>query len=201
MARRERRHYFRYILEARRIRVPISSRADYESYLAADLRAHGLDRYRLWHHLSRPTLRFQRTLRYVEYVLNCRRSKAWRPYVLFQRLRLLRAGVRLGFEIPPNVFGPGLCIVHCGTITVSGLARVGSNCRIHPGTCLGQHEGGAPVLGDEVYIGPGAKLYGGIRLGNRVSVGANSVVNKSFGDSSIVAGVPAGIVGNTVPPA
>ena len=174
--------------------MPIASRAEYKSYLRADLRAHGLDRFTIWHRLSRPTLVFQRTLRYVEYVHNCRQNPLWRPFVLFQRLRLLRAGVRLGFEIPPNVFGPGLCIVHWGTITVSGLARVGANCRLHPGTCLGQHEGAAPTLGDDVYIGPGAKLYGGIKLGNRVSVGANSVVNKSFGDGAVIAGVPAVIV-------
>jgi serine O-acetyltransferase len=176
---------------------PISSKAEYKSYLEADLRAHGLARFTVWNRLSRPTLTFQRTLRYVEYVFNCRRGVLWKPYVLFQRLRLLRAGVRLGFEIPPNVFGPGLCIVHCGTITVSGLAKVGSNCRLHPGTCLGQHEGGAPILGDHVYVGPGAKLYGGIRLGNHVSVGANAVVNKSFADGAIVAGVPGVVVGNS----
>jgi serine O-acetyltransferase len=177
--------------------VPISSREEYRSYLAADLRAHGLATFTAWHHFSRPTLAFQRTLRYVEYVYNCKRGAIWKPYVLYQRLRLLRAGVRLGFEIPPNVFGPGLCIVHCGTITVSGLAKVGRDCRLHPGTCLGQHEGGAPTLGDNVYVGPGAKLYGGIRLGNRVSVGANAVVNRSFGDGAIIAGVPAAVVGNS----
>ena len=54
-----------------------------------------------------------------------------------------------------------------------------------------------PTLGDYVYIGPGAKLYGNISIGSRVAVGANAVVNKSFGDDVTLAGIPARIVSHT----
>lgn len=50
----------------------------------------------------------------------------------------------------------------------------------------------APTIGDNVYIGPGAKIYGGIQLGNNIAIAANSSVNKSFEENSIlIAGSPA----------
>lgn len=40
--------------------------------------------------------------------------------------------------------------------------------------------GGVPVLGDNVYIGPGAKIFGKVQIADGCKVGANAVVNKSF---------------------
>src|SRR5262249_24971887 len=116
--------------------MPINSRAEYKQYLAADLAAHGLNKFRAWHRLSRPTLRYQRRLRYVEYLTNCRPGKLWKPYVLFQHWRLRKLGLLMGFDIAPNVFGPGLNIVHWGTIMVGPDARVGANCQIMPSTSI-----------------------------------------------------------------
>ena len=98
--------------------------------------------------------------------------------------------IKLGLTIPKNVFGPGLCIVHHGTVVVSEKAQVGRFCRIHPGTCIGDYNG-APILGDYVYIGPGAKLFGDIHIGNNVAIGANAVVNSSFEDTQTIGGIPA----------
>ncbi|ENV71570.1 hypothetical protein F946_02929 [Acinetobacter johnsonii ANC 3681] len=53
---------------------------------------------------------------------------------------------------------------------------------------------GIPVIGDNVYISAGARILGGITIGNNVIVGANSVVVKDVPDNSIVAGVPAKII-------
>ena len=61
---------------------------------------------------------------------------------------------------------------------------------------IGAYEGGAPVIGDNVYIGPGAKIFGDITIGNNVSIGANAVVNRSFPDNVIIAGVPAKVIKN-----
>ena len=47
-----------------------------------------------------------------------------------------------------------------------------------------------PVLGDFIFIGPGAKLFGEIKIGNGVRVGANAVVNKSVADGKTVFGCP-----------
>ena len=49
-----------------------------------------------------------------------------------------------------------------------------------------------PILGDNVYIAPGAKIFGNIRIPNNTAIGANSVVNKSFEkEHTIIAGIPA----------
>ncbi len=102
--------------------------------------------------------------------------------------------MKLGFTIHPNVFGPGLSIAHWGTIVVNTAVRIGMNCRIHPGTSLGELRGGAPTLGHDCYIGPGAKLFGPIILGDRVQIGANAVVNRSFPSDTLLVGIPAAAV-------
>jgi serine O-acetyltransferase len=116
----------------------------------------------------------------------------------YYRYRLKRLGAFLGFSIPPNVFGPGLCIAHIGPIVVNSAARVGANCRIHVcvniGTAAG-HEFQAPKLGSNCYIGPGVKMYGDIIIGDDVAFGANSVVNKSFPDGHCsLGGIPAKVI-------
>jgi len=49
-------------------------------------------------------------------------------------------------------------------------------------------------LGNNVYIGPGAKLFGSITVGNNVAVGANAVVNTNIPDNVTVGGIPAKII-------
>ena len=71
-----------------------------------------------------------------------------------------------------------------------------ANCRIHPSTSIGDYNG-APTIGDNVYIGPGAKLYGPIAIGSNVAVAANAVVNTSVPDNCTVGGIPAHILSNT----
>lgn len=105
----------------------------------------------------------------------------------------------LGFTIPLNVFGPGLCIAHRGTIVINKNVRVGENCRIHACTNIGSNrdETAAPQIGKNVYIGPGAKIFGNIIIADDIAIGANSVVNKSFYEKGIsIAGVPAKKINN-----
>lgn len=171
----------------------IRSKADYSAFLREDLRAHGLDSWRPYYRLTRPTLHFQRLLRRVEYLQN---SKCIIGRILFvyARVRLARNSVRLGISIPPGVFGRGLSIAHYGSIVVNDGARVGKYCRIHSATNIGTFAGSAPVIGDYVYIGPGAVIYGGVTLGNEIAVGANAVVGKSFVGPATLGGVPARII-------
>jgi serine O-acetyltransferase len=53
---------------------------------------------------------------------------------------------------------------------------------------------GYPILGDNVYIGPGAKIIGGIKIGNNVAIGANCVVTKNIPDNSVVVGIPGRVI-------
>ncbi len=143
-----------------------------------------------------PIVRFQIALRVYEYLVN---SGSKFARVLFS-FYFRRVSIRLGFSIPPNVFGPGLCIVHYGTIVVSPHARVGRNCRLHAGVNIGGKAGFysileasmlSPSIGSGCYIGPGAKIFGPVTLGKSCTIGANAVVNRSFGPNSTLVGVPA----------
>ena len=172
----------------------ITDRQTYREYVKDDLKAYGLTHVGFYNYWWMDCLRFQLRLRRIEYLHNTAGHNPlkgmWRFVLEVVNHRL---ATRLGFTIPKNVFGPGLHIVHYGTIVVHPDARVGRNCRLHPSTSIGDYNG-VPRLGDNVYIGPGAKIYGPVTLGENVAVGANAVVNKSFGSNVTLGGVPARIV-------
>jgi len=174
----------------------ITDKATYLYYIERDLKAYQLDKLSFYNYIWMDCLRFQRRLRKIEYLHNVH-SKSFfcRMHLFFLEVINHQLGVRLGLSIPKNVFGAGLCIVHYGTIVVSPKAKVGENCRIHPSTCIGEYNG-APTLGNNVYIGPGAKLFGDIIVGNNVAIGANSVVNKNIPDNVTVGGIPSKIISN-----
>jgi serine O-acetyltransferase len=177
----------------------IKSQKQYFEYLRQDRKALGLP------NASTKTLvkelifpdkiyRFQKLLRKTEFLKNCRKGVWGNLKYLILQYRFKKLSLKLGFSIPLNVFGPGLAIVHYGTIVVNANARVGSNCRIHPSTCIGASGGtsGAPIIGDNVYIAPGVKIYGNITLGNNIATAANAAVSKSFTEENIlIGGVPA----------
>lgn len=177
--------------------MPIASLSDYRFYLEADRLALGQAR-------PRPRLlgdeiwRFQRALRAYEHALACRKGPLGAIARRVAQVRWHLWSLVIGVSIPPFVFGPGLSIAHRGAIVVNGGARVGRNCRVHSGVNLGTaagEEGAAPVLGDDVYLGPGAKLFGAITVADRVAVGANAVVNKSVETPDVtVGGVPARVI-------
>lgn len=86
---------------------------------------------------------------------------------LYYRFRTHNLGLKCGgFTVPRGVFGPGLSIAHPGSVTVNHTARVGQNCRIHEGVCIGATSGGAQaaVIGDNVFIGSGAKIIGPVTI-------------------------------------
>lgn len=97
-----------------------------------------------------------------------------------------------GIEIPRQArIGPGLYIGHFGGITVSRDAVIGSNCNISQNITIGVAGTGAkrgvPIIGDNVYVGPGARIFGKIRVGNNVQIGANAVVYTDIPDDADVA--------------
>ena len=93
------------------------------------------------------------------------------------------------------MFGPGLSLAHTGNIIINPNAHIGENCRIHVGVNIGAHHDKAPSIGNNVYIGPGAILFGDIQIADNISIGANATVNKSFTEPNVViAGTPASVV-------
>ena len=100
-----------------------------------------------------------------------------------------------GVELPCEVqIGRNFVIEHFGGIVISGYAKFGDNCRIRNGVVVGLRrvdEPSAPVIGDNVDIGAGAKILGPISIGNNVAIGANAVVLDDVPDNCVAAGVPA----------
>lgn len=162
----------------------------------ADLEATGLSDVRLIKRLTDRRFRFYKSLRKTEYYTNCRHDPVGKIIGKVLRLRHSMLCDKYQWTIPINVFDEGLSIVHVGTIVVSGSAKIGKNCRIHVCTNIGRapsKEGtGAPTLGDNIYIGPGAKLFGAIHIGDNTAIGANAVVNTSFPEGNCsIGGIPA----------
>lgn len=115
------------------------------------------------------------------------------------RFFLNRLTFKLGISISPNTkIGSGFYIGHFGGIVVNEQSIIGENCNISQGVTLGQvNRGGSkgfPMLGNNVYIGPGAKIIGSIKIGDNVAIGANCVVTKDIPDNSVVVGIPGKII-------
>jgi len=87
-----------------------------------------------------------------------------------------------------NVCGPGLCILHYGSIVVSRHARIGENCTLNSAVNIGVSptSPGAPHISNGVYIGPGAKLWNDITIADGVTIGANACVSKSVTEEGAV---------------
>lgn len=82
-------------------------------------------------------------------------------------------------EIPHFVHGlRGIIITH--------NAKIGKNVTIFQFTTIGEGKGGAPTIGDNVMIGPGAKILGGVHVGNNVNIGANAVIVTDVPDNTTV---------------
>ncbi|HUE78795.1 MAG TPA: DapH/DapD/GlmU-related protein [Sphingomicrobium sp.] len=178
----------------------IESWADFKAFVQADFRSMG-QRLSLRTWALDPVARLTWMMRLDEYLLN-----SGKPLILRAPVRwwFRRLSVRLGFSIGPNIFGPGVAIVHYGLLVIDPTTRIGKNCRIHMGT----HIGGAakfvpaeeahlhsPRIGDNVYLGPGCKIYGPVIIGDNCVVGANAVVTKSFPEVGLtIAGIPAKVI-------
>jgi serine O-acetyltransferase len=96
-----------------------------------------------------------------------------------------------GIELPRSArIGPGLYIGHFGGITISGKAILGRNCNLSQSITIGVsgkgETAGVPVIGDDVYIAPGARIFGKITVGNNVKIGANAVVYKDVPENAVV---------------
>lgn len=121
------------------------------------------------------------------------------PAYLVARLILQHCSYKYGIDIAPRMqIGPGLYIGHSGGIVVNKAAKIGRNCNLSQQVTIGESvrgkRAGVPTIGDNVYIGPGAKIFGAITIGNNVAIGANAVVTHDVPDNAVVAGIPAKVI-------
>ena len=174
----------------------ISSKKEYYEYYEEDLRATGLGKPSFLRKIKDKRYDFYKTLRKAEYYTNCRHDLLGKLFGKIIRYRYYRLCEKYSWTIPINVFGKGLQLVHSGAIVVSGDAQIGEYARVHVGVNIGRAyakgKAGAPMIGDRCYLGPGAKIFGPIVIGDEVAIGANAVVNTSFQEGKCtIGGVPA----------
>lgn len=124
-------------------------------------------------------------------------------YLYFLRTRKKGKGAALqnlwwdrkyGLAIQTQQIGSGLYLGHGHNINVNPGAVIGRNCNLSKGVTIGaQNRGarkGAPVLGDNVWVGVNASLVGKIRIGKDVLIAPNAYVNFDVPDHSVVIGNP-----------
>lgn len=110
---------------------------------------------------------------------------------IIQNRNIKKHGCDIGFQAE---IGSGFAIGHSVGVVITGDAIIGKNCTIMSGVTIGAKKGkneGAPIIGENVYIGTGAKIVGKCVVGNDVIIGANAVVIKDIKANSIAVGIPA----------
>jgi serine O-acetyltransferase len=136
------------------------------------------------------------TYRYGRWCLGFRGPWGWitsKVYgLLFLWVRMTSA-IELHREVRSGV---GLHLVHAGNIKVHPRTVIGDRCGLMHDVTLGTvpEKEGAPTIGNDVFIGAGAKVLGPITLGDRARVGANSVVLVNVPAGATAIGVPARII-------
>lgn len=127
--------------------------------------------------------KFQLAMRHLDYY--CYRFSKNKLFLIpyfYYKMRYHNLSLKLGFSIPFNAFDKGLSLPHYGTIVINNSSQFGENCRIHTCVNIGASGGSkrSPIIGNNVYIGPGAKLVGDISIADGVCIGAGALVVKSI---------------------
>lgn len=175
----------------------IHNKADLKEWLSSEKSKYGFDKGMLHYVLQYVSCtensilwRFQRLLRYAEYHTNTNH----RVRKVYYRIKLNKVSAKYCLHIGVNVCGKGLRIMHVGPILVNPRVRMGENIVIHMNTSFVAQgtTDDVPEIGNDVVIGTGATVLGGVKIADGIAIGANALVNKSFEIPGIaIAGVPA----------
>lgn len=117
-------------------------------------------------------------------------SRRWRlsPLELFfNRWNTICCGCIIGRGAE---FGPRFVLIHSLGVVINGNVRGGSGVKIEHQVTIGAEKRQTPVLGDEVFVGAGAKIIGAVVIGNGARIGANAVVVKDIPAYATVTGIP-----------
>lgn len=161
-------------------------------YWIEDYQAHDYDQ-------SRPGFRAMVVYRFGNYRMHVRRP--WRAgLTLIYRSLYRYIRNHYGVEVPYSAkIGRRVVIEHQGGIVIHGCSVIGDDCIIRQGVTLGNRHLNepfvAPVLGKRVNIGAGAKVLGGIQVGDGANIGANSVVLIDVPPGGTAVGIPARLLG------
>lgn len=87
--------------------------------------------------------------------------------------------------------GPGFVVQHPAGVVINSQAMLGRDCVLQSGVAIGAVDRQSPTLGDRVWLGSGAKVVGGVKIGSDASIGANAVVVSDIDSGVTAVGVPA----------
>jgi serine O-acetyltransferase len=121
-------------------------------------------------------------------------ARRWRLVpleMLFNRINSAFCGCIIGRGAE---FGPGFVLIHSIGVVINGNVRGGSGVKIEHQVTIGAEKRQSPVIGNDVFIGAGAKILGTLVIGDRAKIGANAVVLKDVPAASTVVGIPARVV-------
>ena len=119
------------------------------------------------------------------------RRRLWPLAMLFNKVNAVCCHCVIGRGAE---FGPRFVLVHSTGVVVNADVRGGAGVMLEHQVTIGAEKRQAPVLGDDVFIGAGAKVIGSVRVGDRARVGANAVVVHDVPADSTVVGIPARVV-------
>ena len=155
-----------------------------------------------WRHWGH-ALRFEPGFRITLLMRLCRyaRPRPWLRWTLYIPLRLWFNHMCMSLKVFMDPFaeiGPGLYLGHAFMIVINWRVKIGRDCSIGHEVTLGSGgrggQKGNPELGDRVYIGPGAKIFGSLKIHDRAAIGANAVVTHDVPENAVAVGIPARVV-------
>lgn len=161
------------------------SKSNWQSFLKSYMINEGF-RYSFW-------------LRTNNYLGNIKGRFFLQPIYLFSKVIQRRLKYKFGIQIHSyGKIDKGLYIIHYSGIFINGNVVIGKNFTISQGVSIGVTNRGLkkgnPIIGDNVYIGPGAIIIGNVTIGNDAAIGANAVVTKDLPPFAVAVGVPARVI-------
>ena len=162
------------------------------------------DYVRHGHDWTRPGFRAMTVYRFGVWRMRIGSRLLRAPLSFLYRRLFIRVRNRYGIELPFSAqVGRRVTLEHAHSIVIHGNSVIGNDCYIRQGCTLGNKSldapFDAPVLGDRVNVGAGAKLLGKVIIGNDATIGANSVVVKNVPEGAVALGIPAKILRNSDP--
>ena len=143
--------------------------------------------------------RYSFWLRTNNYLGNIKGKFFLQPIYFFSKVVQRRLKYKFGIQIHSyGKIDKGLHIIHYSGIFINGNVVIGKNFTISQGVSIGVTNRGLkkgnPIIGDNVYVGPGANIIGNVTIGNDAAIGANAVVTKDLPPFAVAVGVPAKII-------
>lgn len=173
--------------------------AEFRKLIKADLHRYASShRFRdhLYHYLFSPGYRYTYWMRACAFLHSHQLLRIFFPFawLIYYHLQV-KYGIGISYQAK---IGKGLYIGHHGGIVTNAGMVIGKNCNLSHDVTIGVsrrgERQGVPVIGDNVYIAPGAKIFGRVVIGNNAAIGANCVVTKDVPENAVIVGIPGKVI-------